>query len=231
MFKQFIERQLSFFFGHSESSLKRQIESRLGRPVSLVLTDNSTSMLSARVKDGTLYVRLHRMFLNSDNRVIDEIISFLKNRRGAMPLFRNFIRENREHLREKKPKRVAQKTEGRYHDLKELFDEVNEQYFDCSIDAMITWGSKCSRYAVRKRTLGSYSSGPNIIRINPVLDKRTVPRYFIAFVVYHEMLHAAMGTEKRGGRRIVHSREFKKREKLFRDYEIALRWEKTSLGV
>ncbi len=60
--------QLNLLFGHTETSLGRHLEVHLGRPVSLVLTDNSTSMLSARVRDGVLHVRLHRIFLNSDVR-------------------------------------------------------------------------------------------------------------------------------------------------------------------
>jgi len=53
-----------------------------------------------------------------------------------------------------------------------------------------------------------------------------VPRYFIEFVVYHEMLHADMGTEEHEGRRSIHSREFRKRERLFEDYERAMAWER-----
>jgi hypothetical protein len=64
-----------------------------------------------------------------------------------------------------------------------------------------------------------------MIRINPVLDKKTVPRYYIAFVIYHEMLHAAMGTAVQGKRRSVHSRDFRKREKLFKEYEKVRTWE------
>jgi hypothetical protein len=39
------------------------------------------------------------------------------------------------------------------------------------------------------------------------------------------MLHASMGISLQGNRRSVHSREFKKREKLFKDYEKAMAWE------
>lgn len=228
MVRKFIERQLSLVFGYSENSLRSYIESCLGRPVSLNLTENSASMLSAKIKDGVICVRLHRMFLNADNKVIDEIVSMLRNGRGGMSLFRRFVHDNRHALCKKPPPKIAIKTSGRHHDLSELFREINAEYFDGGIDAMITWGAKCSRYAVRRRTLGSYSGSANIIRINPVLDKKTVPQYFVAFVVYHEMLHAAIGSEKRGGRRIVHSREFKQRERLFRDYDIAIEWEKRS---
>jgi predicted metal-dependent hydrolase len=208
-----------------ENHLKQYLEEYLGRPVSLVLTENSTSMLSARMHDGALRVRLHRMFLNADNRVLREIVSYLNSRRGAMPHFRSFIRDNREQLSRKPPKKVPVRTEGNAHDLRELYDEINREYFGGTVNAAITWGTRSPLHAVRKRTVGSYSERSNTIRINPMLDRKTVPRYYVAFVVYHEMLHAVMGTPLRGKRRSVHSREFRKREKLFKDHEKAMAWE------
>jgi SprT-like family protein len=220
------DAQLSLLFGHTEDSLACHLEERLGRSVSLVLTDNSTSMLSARVRDGVLCVRLHRMFLHSDGGVIDEIAAFLKNRKRSMPLFRSFVREHREQLGKKPPNSVREKTLGKFFDLRELYREINGEYFGGMINAAITWGSRSPRWSVRKRTLGSYSDRSNTIRINPVLDRKTVPRYYVAFVVYHEMLHAAVGLLLRGKRRSIHPREFRKREKLFKDYERAIAWER-----
>ena len=61
-----------------------------------------------------------------------------------------------------------------------------------------------------------------MIRINPRLDSARVPHYYMEFLVYHEMLHAEIGAKKVNGRRIVHSGEFKKREKEFRLYKKAI---------
>ena len=46
------------------------------------------------------------------------------------------------------------------------------------------------------------------------------------FLVYHEMLHADIGIKNKNNRRIVHSGEFKKREKEFKQYEKAVGWER-----
>jgi predicted metal-dependent hydrolase len=165
------------------------------------------------------------MFLAADSRVMNELVSYLKNRRGAMPYFRSFIRDNRGQLSIKPPKKVPVRTAGKFHDLCGLYDGINREYFGGLVDAVITWGSRSPRYAVRKRTVGSYSERSNTIRINPVLDRKTVPQEYIAFIVYHEMLHAALGVSIQGKRRSVHSREFRKREKLFQDYEKAMAWE------
>jgi len=220
-----IDDQLALAFHHSEISFRQYLEECLNKPVTVVLTVNSTSMLSARIYDGALRVRLHRMFLHADSRVMNEIVSYLKNKKGPMPHCRSFVGENREQLSIKPPKRVPVRTAGRFHDLCGYYDEINKEYFGGMVNAVITWGSRSPRCAVRKRTLGSYSERSNTIRINPVLDKKTVPRNYVAFIVYHEMLHAALGISIQGKRRSVHSREFRKREKLFKDCEKAMAWE------
>ena len=219
------DMQLALPFSQTEQSLRRTLEQRLGRPVSLVLTDNSTTVLSCRTRDGILTVRLHRMFLSSDNQVLGEIVSYLRDRKGAMPHFRSFLRTNRDGMKRKPAKKVCVRTKGRHYDLAELYDEINREYFGNNVTAAITWGSRCPRSAVRKRTVGSYSERSNTIRINPVLDKKDVPACYVAFIVYHEMLHADMGIALKGTRRSVHPREFKRREKLFREYEKAMAWE------
>jgi hypothetical protein len=226
MKKNTTDGQLNLLFSHTDNSLKQYLEERLNRPVALVLTENSTSMLSAGVRGGVLHIRLHKMFVNSDTPVIDEIASYLKHKQRSMPLFRKFVRDNRGHVHKKSPNKVSLKTLGKCHDLCELYEEINKTYFGSMISSAITWGSENPRSAARKRTVGSYSERSNTIRINPILDKKTVPRFYIAFVMYHEMLHAAMGMPLRGQRRSIHSREFRKRERLFKDYESAIAWER-----
>ena len=219
-------KQLDLPYGRSESSLKVYFEARLERPLVLTLTENSSTMLSVRLRDEVPQVRLHRMFLDAGSSVLDEIASYLKKRKAPMPLFRSFVRENRARLVVKPPKRALLKTAGAHHDLRDLYDAVNREYFGGTVSAAITWGSRSPRSSVRRRTLGSYSERSHLIRINPVLDRKAVPRYFVAFIVYHEMLHAFLGVQLKGTRRSVHSREFRKREKLFNEYEQAIAWER-----
>ena len=199
----------------------------MGREVILTITDNISSMLTAKAKGETLSVRLNRIFLGAGMDVIDEVAQFLKKRRGKTPLINSFIREKRGCLREKAARKVNAKQAGRHYDLKSIYESVNMEYFNNMVTASITWGTKSPRYAVRMRTLGSFSSHSNTIRINPALDSNRIPRYFIELIVYHEMLHANMGVEKTGnGRRSVHPREFKERERQFIEYERAMAWEK-----
>lgn len=218
--------QLPLPLSHDEDSLRVYLEKITGKSISLKITDNSTSMISLKTKGGIVYVRLHRIFLNAGDDIIFEIAQFIKNKKGRTPLIRDFIKQNSNCLKRKPPKKISINTQGKYYDLREIYAKANGEYFDGRVTASITWGTKSPGYAVRKRTLGSYSSHTNTIRINPILDKKSVPRYFIEFIVYHEMLHADIDVVTKNSRRSVHSREFKSREKLFKHYEKVIAWEK-----
>jgi len=218
--------QMRFPFERDKTFLKVYLQKVSRKDISLVITDNTTSMLSLRPEGDAVTLRLHRMFLSACNEVLDEIASYIRNTRLKTPLVRKFINDNVHRLREKPVRKIAARTEGKQFDLAGIYQKINREYFDGAVSASISWGTKGPRRFARSRTLGSYSSCGNIIRINPLLDSYRVPRYFIEFIVYHEMLHAHLGIEKKDGRRSVHSTEFRSLERLFKDYERATAWEK-----
>ena len=215
-----------FPFQNDADSLRICLCTAAGRDISLTVTDNSTSMVFVRTKGAAVSVRLHRMFLSAGDDVIGELADFIRRGRGRTPLIRDYIRRNRRLLRKSPTRRTVFKTEGRYHDLAGIYREINGRYFEGRVSAGITWGVKNRRRYARKRTLGSYSGHTDTIRINTILDRKSVPSYFIGFVVYHEMLHADMGTGGGNKRRSVHPAEFRVRECLYHDYEKALAWER-----
>jgi hypothetical protein len=45
------------------------------------------------------------------------------------------------------------------------------------------------------------------------------------------MLHQAVPVHEAGGRRVVHGREFRARERAYRDHERARAWESRHLGL
>ena len=220
---------MSLFPRYDERSVAEYFRRSTGKPVSLTVTDNSTSILSAKVKSGVVHIRFHRMLLHADTAIMAEIAEFIRKRKCRTPLLREFIRKNSACLASRPPRAANVVTQGRYHDLGQLYETVNSQYFGGRISAAITWGPRYARRGARRRTLGSYSAHTDTIRINPSLDRRNVPRYFVEFIVYHEMLHADIGIGTKAGRNVVHSREFKDRERVFREYEKAIAWEKTNL--
>lgn len=217
---------MSFPYRMDEEELRASIEMEVKEEIRLTMTENAARMVSVNNEGNVISLRLHRVFLEANSEVIKEVARFVRKRRGATPLISRFLREKSlaigEGLREKKAAKAV--TEGKYYDLKEIFSSVNEEYFGGSIGSSITWGSRAKKGRVRTRTLGSYCYITNSIRINPLLDNSRVPGYFIRFIVYHEMLHAHLGEGASVGRRQVHSKEFRRLEKMFKEYDKAAGW-------
>ena len=136
--------QLSMQFSDSKDNLKDLLERMIGRSLSLVLTDNSTSMLSIRTINGSIAVRMHRMFLNAGEDIIREMAVFIKTRRGRTPLVRKFISENRTCLKKKErsSRTTCMCTQGRFYNLLEIFSDINQEYFEGGITASISWGKR-----------------------------------------------------------------------------------------
>jgi hypothetical protein len=170
------------------------------------------------------------MFLNADCDVLDEIGAFINRKRRPAQKVKDFINCNKACIKERKLRAVYSKPHGRYYNLADMFEALNKDYFSNSVSSAITWGKKGPRRAVRKRRLGSYQRDRDIIRINPVLDSKKVPCYFVEFIVYHEMLHAALAVEPGNARQRVHSLEFKRRERLYKNCALALQWEERKYG-
>ena len=217
--------QLKLNFHIDEDAFRRYLEDATKKEVSLVITDNSSSMLSMKRKGKSVSIRVHRIFLSADSEVIDEIARFMRNSRGRTPRIRDFIRQNSHQLKRRPQRKVSIKTMGNCYDLLEMYHAINTEYFAGRIKASITWGLKGSRRVAARRTLGSYCAHNSTIRINPMLDNKRIPRYFLEFIVYHEMLHADIGIRAETGRRSMHSKEFRTREKMFAHYERAIAWE------
>jgi hypothetical protein len=217
--------QLVIGFPEPEDEIRRVVQQLAGIPLQIILTDNASSMLSYRKAAPHTVVRMHRMFLAADATVLAEIAAFIRNRRAVTPNMRAFIRANGHLVKAPQRRSLVLITRGRVHDLAELFAELNAMYFSGGIASAITWSSRAPQFGVRKRNLGCYDRRKDLIRISRYLDRSAVPRYYVAYVVYHEMLHAAIGVQQKNGRCLVHTAEFKKREKLFHDYGRAIAWE------
>ncbi len=222
--------QLTLLFHRNSDTIRDYLKGATGKSITLIITDNTVSMLSVRHKKrNTILVRLHWMFLHADSDVIREIAAFIKNTKIKTPSITKFIQENRKCIRQGSGKPISTNAQGKYHNLSEIFYFLNTKYFDDRIKAVITWGKRRRRWYKGKRTLGSYDQSSNVIRINPVLDQKSVPKYFVEFIVYHEMIHADMDSKKDKRRDIIHTTEFKRREKLYKHYDKAILWEKRRL--
>jgi len=233
----------------ARQSLERRLKAAYpGRPVVLSITDNRHSIISHSLKNNVLHARIHHMFLDAPPRVIDALVRYVaRDDRHASQIVGQYIEANGTRLARRRPRAIPLVARGTHHDLLSIFNDLNQRYFNGACHALITWGRRSRRNNREPRKaikLGSYSSLERLIRIHPVLDRSWVPRYFVAYVVYHEMLHhmipSARGNARQASsniasakgqiaRRVLHPPEFLEREREFRKYDRSLEWERSHI--
>ena len=122
--------------------------------------------------------------------------------------------------------------EGRYFDLRSIFDRLNAKHFRGRLRGYkVTWGRRRKNRPKEYFVFGTIQEEDRIIRINPLLDQPFVPLWFLKYILYHEMLHSVVPDEpQNGGRRRVHTEEFYRRERQFPNYRRARRWEEANLA-
>jgi hypothetical protein len=242
----------------AQDSLERRIRAHLahGR-VQVTLTDNRYTMISVRRigardraagdaaggaggkaprgADRRYEVRLHHMFVDADPVITRALAHYIAdNDADASRILGDFIDANSGHVRGRARRAPTQLifTAGEHHDLRDIFDELNARYFDHRIDAAITWGPRSGRPRRRNSIkMGSYSVEDRLIRIHRSLDRAFVPRFFVAWIVFHEMLHQVHDIRVKNGRREFHSKEFLAAEAGFELYDQAKLWERRHLDA
>ncbi len=207
---------------------------RLAERVRVTVHDNRSTMVSYRRRTGEVHYRVHHMFLDAPGDVLDALAAFAGGgragrRRSAGSRIDAFVRRNRARIAVPRADRLEPR--GRVHDLQAIFDRLNAGHFDGRIEARIGWGPV--RGGRRRRTVktGVYVQDARIIRIHPTLDRPEVPEFYVAAVVFHEMLHQAVPAREAHGRRVVHGAEFRRRERAYPDHERARLWEERHLGL
>jgi hypothetical protein len=225
-----------------DDSARQALEMQIAKHVpdgrlALAVTDNRYTMISVKREKGLFRLRLHHMFLHAEAEVVRAIGRYVAlNDREASRLLGQFIDINQRKIRRARrprPVSVTIETRGEIHDLMEIYDGLNRRYFDGCIDARITWGQRQTPGARKRRRnsikMGSYSVEDRLIRIHPSLDRTFVPRLFVEWIVYHEMLHQKHDIPVVGGRRQFHTPEFLAEEATFDGFDRARQWERENL--
>ena len=221
----------------TELSLGRRIRAHLPKgTLSVTLTDNRHTMISVRrdQRRGPRYsVRLHHMFADADPIVTRALARYIgTNDADASRVLGSFIDSHQHQVRPfgRAAHAVVLEPRGRHFDLQQIFDDLNARYFGSSIEARITWGQRCGKPRRRNSIkMGSYSVEERLIRVHRSLDRAFVPRYFVEWIVYHEMLHQVHRACVVNGRRQFHTRAFLVDEARFEHYAMARAWERAHL--
>jgi hypothetical protein len=100
---------------------------------------------------------------------------------------------------------------GEFHDLDEVFEQLNGQYFDGLLGRpQLGWSRQPSR-----SLLGHFDPSHNAIIISRIFDRAGASLLALEYVMFHEMLHLRYPVDHAGARRRVHTREFRDAEKKF----------------
>ncbi|MBD2209843.1 M48 family peptidase [Nostoc linckia FACHB-104] len=115
---------------------------------------------------------------------------------------------------------IAENPQGKFYNLNNLFDKLNQEYFATNlVKPRLAW-SKINTY----RKFGHYEPARDRVVMSLTLDNGNIPEFVIEFVLFHELLHKHHGTKWVNGRRMVHTSEFRADESKFKLYAEAQGW-------
>lgn len=205
----------------------KELERSSGMKLKLKVNDNRSTMLSVRWEPDCTKVSLHRIFLQAPQNVMELLACYLRREDKIIaPKVKSFIEDSIKKL-DYTHKIDHRKlcTQGMVYDLQEIYDEINEEYFNGKVKLFITWYGKKSHSNRSRVTFGLYYDPLKLVKISRFLDSEAFPDYVVSYVVYHEMLHHVCPAYiDENGLNRIHSKEFKIREKDFRDFEKAQKW-------
>ena len=181
----------------------------------------SSQLFQARYQPPRLEITFHEGFIGAPPQIIDNIIKIALRLSSDELLKQVRHYSHSEAFQEiatllgEMSAAVAQR--GKVYDLDEVFDCVNKTYFGSQLSRPnLVWGDRLTR-----RKYGHYQPLEDTLLISRTLDNNFIPRYFIEFIMYHELLHKALGAKFVNGRRYVHTSEFRAAEKKFKKYDKA----------
>jgi hypothetical protein len=211
-------------------TFQQKLEMSAGIKLQLKINDNRSTMLSVKWEPDCAKVSLHRMFLQAPQNIMQALGCYLNGEHKKLaPSIKAYIEDNLQKLDYSHELDLSKlQVKGTVHDLEEIYAQLNREYFNNSLELHITWfGQSKRKHQPSRITFGLFHDPLKLIKINRMLDDKHFPHYFVAFVIYHEMLHYVCPSyvdEK--GQKHIHSKAFKEREKQFKYYKMARQWVK-----
>lgn len=136
------------------------------------------------------------------------------------------VREMARRVRRLRGRKRLLPPQGESHDLQRIYDRLNHEYFGGELQVKaLGWSLQGSR-----RQLGHWDPAHQAIVLDRRLDLPAVPEYVVAYVLFHEMLHAHLGEEENGGLFLVHHPRFRAAERRYPDYRRARQFIRRHFG-
>lgn len=207
--------------------LQEALEFHSGKRIQLKINDNHSTMLSVKWESHCTKVSLHRMFLQAPQNIMEALACYIKKKNEKIsPNIKSFIDDNVKkldysHLID--PTHLS--IEGKIYHLEHIFKDVNDEYFSGTLPLRITWFGHPDQRNRSKITFGLYFDPLKLIKVHRMLDNTFFPEYLVRFVVYHEMLHYVCPAYRDlSGIQRIHSKEFKMKEREFKQYHCVQKW-------
>jgi hypothetical protein len=182
---------------------------------------NADSFIS--LENGKLRVRISDLLAGAPAPVLEALAHILLGKlyRKAIPrmyshryrlyLNRRDVRRQAQLVRQIRGRKFISGPRGEIHDLEEVFERLNRQFFNGLLGRpLLGWSRRASR-----AMLGHFDPSHNAIIISRIFDRPHAPPGALEYVMFHEMLHLRYPVDHSGTRRRVHTREFREAEKAF----------------
>lgn len=179
----------------SEPELAALLAPHVGGPVIVKFSRSRRVIARVDRQEHDTVVRLHSFFADAPAAVCALLGTWLESGGDPADELGAWIDEQLLRIDSESRSAFVADHVSAVHPLKELFDEVLRAHFDGEFrgaaEPIISWGRRGRTRARKTIRLGSFERERRIIRIHPVLDQRFVPRWFVGFLIFHELLHAA----------------------------------------
>jgi hypothetical protein len=185
-----------------------------------------------RVRAGRVYVRLSDLFQTAPPEVIRALAFLLVARllsrkapRDQERIYRAFafspqLLRASDIARRQRGRKVISSAHGSVYNLERIFARLNRRYFDGEMEKpVLTWSQRKAR-----SILGHHDAAHDTITVSKALDSREVPEWFVAYIVFHEMLHIKHPARIINGRRYYHTSAFRAEEQSYPRYQQAQEW-------
>lgn len=220
-----------------KQSFLKALELGLSSPAQIRFNQNKGTYLSVSYPEGKIRASIHELFLQAPKPVFDALVKYLNGnrRKQNFAIIRSFVYQQDQRKGSTTAHKAFQTLQkGTFYDLEAILQEVQDWHFaHMPLDIFITWHTFSRKSKKRKRksmTFGEYHAQDRLIKINRLLDNPEVPRYFLAFVVYHEILHQLCPPHvDENGILRIHNPLFKEQEKRYLFYKEAMLWRKRYL--
>lgn len=218
-----------FFESHEEiySRVFRELKPRSAPPgvhIEYCRFANADSFI--RLENACLHLRLSDLFEGAPSPVVEALAYILLSKLFRRPapriyahryklyLNRKDVRRQIHLLRQIRGRKFVSGPAGGHHNLDEIFERLNLEYFDGLLGRpALGWSRSASR-----SMLGHFDPAHNAIIVSRVFDTPEAPALALEFVMFHEMLHLRYPVDHAGVRRRVHTREFREAEKKYPRY-------------